>query len=273
MSAGQQAQRAARQAADSGPIRTLGRVGLAAYGVVHLLIAWLAVRIATGGGGGKASKSGALRTIAEQPAGRLLLWVIAVGLAALTLWQAAEAVWGHRHRPRRRRTRQQLVSAGEAVLAGVLAVSAARVASGGSADSSDVKAGLVDRALDLPGGQLLVAAVGLAVVGVSLYLVWRGVTRGFVEDLDLAGADRRGRELAVRLGQAGWTAVGVAYGIVGLLVVAAAVTYDPKKASGTDTALKTLAGQPYGVVLLLAVAAGLACFGLYCLLDARYRRG
>jgi hypothetical protein len=276
MSAGQQArhaQGAAREAADSGPIRTLGRVGLAAYGVVHLLIAWLALRIATGGGGGKASKSGALRTIAEQPAGRLLLWVIAAGLAALTLWQAAEAAWGHRRRQGRRRTVQRLVSAGEALLAGVLAFSAGRVAAGGSADTSDEKAGLVDRALELPGGQLLIAAAGLAVVGVSLYLVWRGVTKRFVEDLDLAGADRRARQLAVRLGQAGWTALGVAYGIVGLLLVAAAVTHDPKKATGTDTALKTLAAQPYGVALLLAVAAGLACFGLYCLLDARYRRG
>jgi hypothetical protein len=176
MSAGQQArhaQRAAREAVDSGPIRTLGRVGLAAYGVVHLLIAWLALRIATGGGA-KASKSGALRTIAEQPAGRLLLWVIAAGLAALTLWQAAEAAWGHRRRQGRRRTVQRLVSAGEALLAGVLAFSAGRVAAGGSADTSDEKAGLVDRALDLPGGQLLVAAAGLAVVGVSLYLVGRG---------------------------------------------------------------------------------------------------
>jgi Domain of Unknown Function (DUF1206) len=275
MSAGQQArhaQRAAREAVDSGPIRTLGRVGLAAYGVVHLLIAWLALRIATGGGG-KASKSGALRTIAEQPAGRLLLWVIAAGLAALTLWQAAEAAWGHRRRQGRRRTVQRLVSAGEALLAGVLAFSAGRVAAGGSADTSDEKAGLVDGALELPGGQLLVAAAGLAVVGVSLYLVWRGVTKRFVEDLDLAGADRRARQLAVRLGQAGWAALGVAYGIVGLLLVAAAVTHDPKKATGTDTALKTLAAQPYGVALLLAVAAGLACFGLYCLLDARYRRG
>ena len=62
-------------------------------------------------------------------------------------------------------------------------------------------------------------------------------------------------------------------GILGLLLVYSAVTYDPKKATGMDTALKTLAGQPYGTALLLIVAAGLGCFGAYCLFDARYRRG
>jgi hypothetical protein len=65
----------------------------------------------------------------------------------------------------------------------------------------------------------------------------------------------------------------IAYGIIGLLLVYSAVTYDPEKATGMDTALKTLAGQPYGTALLLIVAAGLACFGAYCLFDARYRRG
>ena len=81
------------------------------------------------------------------------------------------------------------------------------------------------------------------------------------------------REAAIRFGQVGWPALGVAYGILGFLLIYAAVTYDPKKATGMDTALKTLAGQAYGTLLLLMVAAGLACFGAYCLFDARYRRG
>ena len=78
MSTGQQARRAertAKHAVESGPIKTLGRVGLIAYGVVHLLVAYLAVRVALGGGG-KADKTGALQAIAEQSGGRFLLWVL-----------------------------------------------------------------------------------------------------------------------------------------------------------------------------------------------------
>jgi hypothetical protein len=267
------AERTAMQAADSGPIRTLGRVGLIAYGVVHLLVGYLAARIALGGGG-KADKTGALQAIAEQPAGRLLLWVLALGLAALTVWQLAEAGWGHRYRrPQGRRTLQRLVSLGEAAVAGALAFSTFKVASGEGGRSKGEKAAFVDKVFDWPAGQLLVAAVGLGIVAIAVYLVHRGITRRFVEDLDLGGAEPHARDTAIRFGQVGWAALGVAYGIVGLLIVYSALTYDAAKATGMDTALKTLAGQPYGTVLLLMVAAGLACFGVYCLFDARYRRG
>jgi Domain of Unknown Function (DUF1206) len=276
MSAGQQARQVewtARRAADSGPVKTLGRVGLAAYGVVHLLVAWLAFRVATGGGG-KADKTGALQTIAEQPVGRFLLWVLTVGLVALTLWQLAEAAWGHGYRrPERRRTLQRLVSLGEAAVAGALAFSAYKVASGKGGKSKGEKTAFVDRIFDWPAGELLVAAVGLGIVAVSLYLVHRGLSKRFVEDLDLAGAQPQARDAAIRFGQVGWPALGVAYGIIGVLIVTAAVTHDPKDATGMDTALKTLAGQPFGTVLLFIVAVGLACFGVYCLFDARYRRG
>ena len=66
------------------------------------------------------------------------------------------------------------------------------------------------------------------------------------------------------------------YGIAGVLVVLvviAALRSDPSKATGLDTALKTLAAQPYGIVLLYLVAAGLDAFGGFALLDAGYRRG
>ena len=276
MSAGhqaRQAERIARRAADSGPIKTVGRVGLAAYGVVHLLVAWLAFRVATGSGG-KADKTGALQTIAEQPAGRFLLWVLTIGLAALALWQLTEAGWGHGYRrPERRRTLQRLVSLGEAAVAGALAFSAYKVASGKGGKSKEEKAAFIDRVFEWPAGELLVAVVGLGIVAVSIYLVHRGVSKRFVDDLDLGGAEPHARDAAIRFGQVGWPALGVAYGIIGLLIVYAAMTHDPKDATGMDTALKTLAGQPYGTVLLLIVAAGLACFGVYCLFDARYRRG
>jgi hypothetical protein len=275
MSAGQQARRAertARQAADSGPVKTLGRVGLVAYGLVHLLVAYLAVRVALGGGD-KADKTGALQTIAGQPGGRFLLWVLTVGLVALTVWQLAEAGWGHGHRrPERRRTIQRLVSLGEAGVAGALAFSAFKVASGEAGKTKGEKAAFIDKVFDWPAGELLVAAVGLGIVAIAIYLVHRGMARRFVDDLELAGAEPHARRAAIRFGQVGWTALGVAYGILGLLLVYSAVTYDPEKATGMDTALKTLAGQPYGTLLLLIVAAGLACFGAYCLFDARYHR-
>ena len=89
----------AEQAGDSASLEVLARVGLIAYGVVHLLIGWLALHIAWGTSRSKsADVSGALRTLADQPFGKILLWLVAVGLVALALWQASEAIWGYRNR-------------------------------------------------------------------------------------------------------------------------------------------------------------------------------
>ena len=80
------------RAGNSDGLEHLARVGLIAYGVVHLLVAWLALQLAWGGGGQSADQSGALATVAGQPFGKPLLWVIALGLIALAVWQAAEAL-------------------------------------------------------------------------------------------------------------------------------------------------------------------------------------
>src|SRR3954452_13850832 len=82
----------AGRAGASDALENLARVGLIAYGVVHLLIAWLALQLAWGGGGGSADQSGAMATVASQPFGKGLLWVLAVGLIALAVWQLAEVL-------------------------------------------------------------------------------------------------------------------------------------------------------------------------------------
>jgi Domain of Unknown Function (DUF1206) len=87
----------AEQAGDSASLEGLARVGLIAYGVVHLLVGWLALQLAWGASASKsADPSGALRTLADQPFGKILLWLVALGLVALALWQASEVIWGDR---------------------------------------------------------------------------------------------------------------------------------------------------------------------------------
>jgi hypothetical protein len=230
--------------------------------------------VAFGAGGATADKAGALATLAAQAGGRALLWAVTVGLAMLVLWQLGEAAVGLRWvRPRTKRTRKRIVCAVEAVVFGVLAVSAGKLAAGGGAGSSERQEAFTARVLALPAGQVLVAAVGVALIAVAALLAYSGVRKTFVEDLDLPAASPTARTVAVRLGQAGYPALGVAYGIIGALIVSMAVSYRPEKKVGLDAALTTLAARPYGTALLLLVAAGLACFGVYCLFDARYRRG
>lgn len=192
----------------------------------------------------------------------------------LVLWQLGEAAVGLRWlRPRNKRTRKRIESAAEAVVFGVLALSAGKLAAGAGAGSSGKQEAFTARVLAQPFGQVLVAAVGVALIAVAALLAYRGVRKKFIEDLDLTAASPTTHTVAIRLGQAGYPALGVAYGIIGALIVTMAATYRPDTAVGLDAALTTLAAQPHGSALLLLVAAGLACFGVYCLFDARYRRG
>jgi hypothetical protein len=271
---GHAAEDAARETTDNRYFQLLGRVGLAAYGLVHFTIAYLATRVAFGVGEAKAGKSGALATLGAQPGGQVLLWTVTVGLTVLVLWQLGEAAVGLRWvQPRKKRTGKRIVSVVEAIVFGVLAVSAGKLAAGKGSGSSDDRVEFTARVLALPFGQVLVAAVGLALIAAAAAVVYSGVRKKFVEDLDLSTASPAARKAAIRLGQAGYPALGTAYGIIGILIVSMAVTYRPDKKVGIDAALTTLAAQPYGTVLLLVVAFGLACFGVYCLFDARYRRG
>jgi len=250
----------------------LGRIGLIGYGVVNVLLAWLTTRVAFGASEAEAEagKGGAVQHIAETGRGAVLLWVIGIGLLALAIWQLAEAI--------RRHTAQagvapRLVSAAEATAFAVLGVSAVRAAAGrGSGGSNEEQADFTARVLEAPGGPAVVGTAGIVLAGVAALLAGKGITRRFLADLDLGAASTGTRGLVSALGLIGYLTLGVAYGIVGGLITAAAADHDPEKATGLDTALSGLAGHQYGTGLLLVIAVGFACFGAFCFLDARFRR-
>jgi len=241
-------------------------VGLASYGLLHLVLAWIALQLVIGKRG-DASQQGALSQLAKQPLGAVLLWIMAIGLFTLTVWQAIEATIGRDQGDRDGRTRRRLSSAGRAVVYLALGVLAIGVAMGAASSSGKGEETLSARLMSVPFGQVLVAAVGAAVIAVGASQIVKGVKQKFTEDLD------RGVPPAVRrLGTVGYCVKGIALSIIGGLFVWAAVTYDPKKAGGMDAALSTVRDQPFGVVLLAIMAAGIACFGVYCFFWARMAR-
>ncbi|PFG41858.1 uncharacterized protein DUF1206 [Isoptericola jiangsuensis] len=266
------AEHAARRAKNSKALRTLARVGYVASGILHLIIGWLAVRLAFGdSGGGSADQSGALRQLADAPGGAFLLWAAAVGLAALALWHLVEAAVGVPGSDTAKQTGARLKAAGKGILYGFLAVLAARIATGGGGGGGNTQEDLTAKVLKAPGGELLIGAVGLAIVAVGVFHVYKGWTKKFREDLVTTGPGAVG-DAVVRLGQVGYIAKGVALGVLGVLFVVAAVTHDADKAGGFDDALKAIRDQPFGVVLLVVVGLGIAAYGLYSFARARYAK-
>jgi len=261
------------QARHSELLKHGARVGLVAYGVVHLVVAWIALQVAWSGGG-DASSGGALKKLAEQPFGRTMLWITVVGLVALLLWQLATAIWGYTSEDGAKRIRKRLSAAGRVVVYGALAYSAFKIASGsgGGGGSDSKEEGLTADLLGAPAGRVLVAAVAIAIIAVGAAQIRRGVTDAFTHDLQTGATTGDKAPAVLAVGRLGYVAKGIAIGVVGVLFGWAALSYDPDKAGGLDDALKTVRDQPFGPYLLTFVALGLAAFGLFCFAWAKYAR-
>ena len=271
----QGARRGAKRAGNSEWLDRAARAGYVARGVLYLTVAFLAASIALGRAGQPADKQGAVQTLADSPLGTFLLVLLVGGLTGLGLWQAAEALWGRTsERNEGKRAAKRAASAGKAVLYLALAASAASVlldrsqGGGGASKESTWTA----RVLELPAGRVLVILAGLALLGAGGWLVARGVQRKFEKHLKTASMSSSLRQAASVVGLLGHVARGVVAGLAGLLLIKAALDYDPQEAKGVDGTLRTIAEQPYGKALLLLAAAGLAAFGLFSFIEARYRR-
>jgi hypothetical protein len=251
-------------------LKYLTRVGFIGYGLLHLALAWVAAQIAFGQGGEEGDQSGAFQKLAHQPFGELLLWFVIVCLVALAVWQVILAIWGHRDSHGKERVFERLSSGARVVIYAVLAWTAGKVVLGAPSSSANQQQQAAAGIMAKPAGAWLVGLVGLGVLALGLGMLWYGLKKKFARKLSYAGP--HGNQAAVRAGQIGYAAKGVAFGIVGYLLIDAAVTNDPGKSRGLDAALHTLAGQPYGKFLLLAVALGVAAFGVFCFFQAKYRK-
>jgi hypothetical protein len=270
-SAREQGRQAASQVRNSKALEVGVRIGLVSFGLVHLLIAWVALQVAWTHEKTSANSSGALRQLAGEPVGRALLWVIAFGLVALVIWQVGEAIWGHAYEDGAKRLVKRLTSAGRAVVYAALAFNAFNIVIGSSNGGGSTDSITAD-VMKVTGGQLIVALIGVSIVAVGVALFLRGMTSTFTHHLGWQATSGDSGSVVVKLGQAGHVAKGVALGVVGGLFIWAAWTYDPQKAGGLDVALATVLDQPFGAWLLTLVALGIAAFGAYCFAWARHPR-
>ncbi|MCW2818098.1 MAG: hypothetical protein JWR42_885 [Marmoricola sp.] len=262
-----EAQRQGRQAEQSDWLDHAVQFGLVTYGVVHLMLGWLALQLALGGRNENASTKGALQALARQPAGTTLVWAIVVGMVLLVVWRLLEAAFGHRREEGGTRVRKRLVSLGKAAVYAALGVSAAKVASHAGSGSSQ---GTVAQVLSWPGGPVLVVVAGLAVMAYAANTAWRGWKEKFAEHLDTEGLMGSAGAAYLVFGKVGYIGKGVSLAIVGGLLVLAGFRQSPDQGGGLDQGLQKVLQQPFGQVLIALIGLGLICYGLFCFARARY---
>ncbi|MFI7401235.1 DUF1206 domain-containing protein [Streptomyces sp. NPDC049541] len=266
-----EAERAARGSVTEGA----ARAGLAARGVIYLLVGVLALQIAFGDGSRQADRGGALATLAGQPFGTVLLWALGLGLAGMAVWRLSEAVFGSVGKDGRT-PRKRLLAVARCVFYAVVAYSVLTFAAGprgGGSRSSDAQSrDVTARVLGLPAGQWLVGAAGAGIIVAGVWIAVQAVRRDYRKQLKLGEMSPWARRLVDVTGVAGGAARGLVFAAAGTFAVRAAVDYDPKRAKGLDDTLRSFAHTPLGPSLLACVAAGLALFGLFSFALSRWRR-
>lgn len=253
-------------------VDALGRIGLIGYGVVHVLVAWLAFEVAFGVPDAPADADGAVGTIARTPGGLLALTLAAVGLLAFALWQVTAAVVGFRWVSGGERLRKRVGAVAKAIAMTALSVVVVNyltgVGSGGAATAQSVAADV----LALPAGRVLLGLAAGLIIVLAGAMTYTGLRRTFMGDLDVRRLSPTARRAIELTGAVGHLARAVALAVVGLLAGTAALFADPARAGGLDAALRALGATPLGTGLLVVVAVGFAAFGVFCFADAATRR-
>ena len=255
-------------------VERLARFGYAAKGIVYIVVGVLATMTAAGVGGEATGAQGALRSIARQPYGTVMLGIVAVGLTAYVIWRWVQAITDADDKGTGAKGIALRVGyAFSGLVYAGLALTAARILFGARDDDRPSAAqSWTARIMALPFGDWLVILAGLAVIGFGLYQCYKGYKAKFRKRLKEDEMSERGIVWATRSGRVGFIARGVVFLIVGGFLLQAARHYNSMEAQGLDGALQLLAQHSSGKWMLGLVALGLVAYGLYMLVEARFRR-
>lgn len=264
----------ARQAGSSSTARTVVLVGWAAKGVVYLALAYLVLQTAFGSSTQEASTTGALQKIAQTAPGSITLVVLGLGLLAFAVGRVLEVTTLARPQIE---AKDKAVAAVLALVYASLALTAFSIAglaggpgSGGSGGGSTEQQSS-SLLLGLPGGRYLVGLIGLGVIALGVYSVYKGVQQQFLPTLRTGEMSSTVRAAVGKLGTAAYVTKGAIFALLGIFFLQSAITYDPSKARGLDAALAEVAQQTGGRIALVLVAVGLLAYALFAFVESRYR--
>jgi hypothetical protein len=251
-------------------VERLARLGYASVGVVYSLIGILTAGAALGKRANTADQQDAFALILEQPFGRVLLGIVAVGLAGYAMWRF---VAGFADSERRGSDAKGLALRAGSIARGILysavAVGVVRIImhKGGGGEGSDAKAKhWTGRLMDEPFGVWLVGAAGLIVIGYGIYQLANAWRAKLSKQLRLDPMQPSMRRKIIAVSRFGIGARGVVFTVIGVSLLLAAVRHDPSAARGTSGALQQLPDP-----LLVLVGLGLVAYGIYGWINARYR--
>lgn len=255
-------------------VERLARLGYGAKGLVYFIVGLLAAQAAFGTGGETTNTSGALEAIVTQPFGKFLLIIVTIGLVGYAFWRFVQTILDPEHSGEKVNAQQiakRLGYAFSAIAYLSLAVTAIKLIIGLSSSDSDSVEDWTIYFLNQPFGRWLVLLLGLTVIIVGIAFLYQAYTGKFRRYFKLAQMSLTEEIWAVRLGRLGIAARGIVFAIIGIFIMLAAIQLDGTQARGLGGALSALAQQPFGPWILGVVALDLIAYGMYSVIEARYR--
>lgn len=255
---------------------SMARFGYGARGLIYFVMGLLAILLALGNGGKSTDQQGAIATIGGQPEGRILLWLILIGLICYSLWGLIRAVLNPLHKEHDTKGSAERVGYLFSAIAYALLVlpTYALITGGGrpalNGAQGDQTQQYVAKLLALPGGKWLVGVVGILVILVGFFQVYQGIMPNFEGKIHLVKLTPAQVKGVKDLGRFGIIARGIIFTLIGIFLIVAAYTSNSKQAKGFDSALMTLIEQPFGPLLMGIVALGLMALGLYSVFVALF---
>jgi hypothetical protein len=272
ISIGKRAEGAAQRAAAHPTLELLERLGYVARGVLYAVMGALALGLALGVGGLATDQSGSLVFLTSGPLGKMMLLVVAAGLAAYAVWGFVRAIFDPLNRGKDAHgilDRLGFVWSGISYAA--LAVFAFQLFAGsGQIAARDSTQTTIARILAYPAGEWAAVAIGLVAIGVGIYQFVMAYTASFKKDLKRDEMTKAQEDFVVGLGRLGFFARGVVFTLVGWFVLQGGLHRDPNRVHGFSGAFLFLLTQPYGHLLLGTVALGFVALGLHSFAAARW---
>ena len=264
-----------RQAASHAWFERLARLGYASKGLVYFIVGFLAAQAAFSMGGRTTDTSGALSEIVNQPFGKFLLFLVTIGIIGYALWRIVQTILDPEHQGQKmdaKRIAQRIGYALSALGYAGLALTAVKLIMGSGRSNSNTTEDLTAQVLAQPFGQWLVGLAGSIVIGVGFSYFYQAYKAKFRRHFKLDEMSQNEQTWATRLGRFGIAARGIVFVIIGFFFIQAARLSDASQTKGLGEVLAILGQQPFSPVILGIVPLGLIAYGIYSVIEARYRK-
>jgi hypothetical protein len=219
---------------------------------------------------GGADESSLMVYLDHYLVGRIFVGIILLGMLGYIIWNIYETIqdpygYGNSAAGLGRRAGIALSSLADVLIA----LSATQALLGtGKAQENGVpvdKREMTATALQHGWGNELVIAIGAIIMIVAVVQMLYGITRGYVERMDIDNLKQGRRRLIDILAWMGYGARGVILGIIGFFFFKAGLSKDPRYVVNTDKAFDFI-GDDVGHFWFLLVAAGTICYGVFMFL-------